>query len=159
MSPHKRMGKNLHCIDSANSSSTTKVALKCSDYFVLVRYLVPISTHQVENIFKLTYISIQLVRVRFWPPRLSMGCQFIYYSEALLHSVLFSKGLNEIVYCCTLQSVNLFSSWVVRNNCLGIKSFPIRKIYRYFLVSFVFSFGFWAFISLLTEVNTKGKSA
>ena len=96
------MGKNLNCIDSANSRSSTKVALKGSDYFVLVRYLVPISTHQVENIFKLTYISIQLVRVRFWPPRLSMGCQFIYYSEALnsrSFSAKVSMRLSTVAEC------------------------------------------------------------
>ena len=120
------MGKNLHCIDSAISRSTTEVALKCSDYFVLVRYLVPISTHQVENIFKLTYISIQLVRVRFWPPRLSMGCQFIYYSEALTRyysrsfSAKVSMRLSTVAECDLILllscSEQLFRNKIISNS-------------------------------------------
>ena len=46
--------------------------------------------------------------------------------------------------CLLLQSVISFSSWVVRNNCLGIKSFPFwnKEISTDFLESFVFSFSF-----------------
>ena len=138
------MGKNLNCIDSANSRSSTKVALKGSDYFVLVRYLVPISTHQVENIFKLTYISIQLVRVRFWPPRLSMGCQFIYYSEAFNYTRSFSAKVSmrlSTVAECDLIFLLSCSEQLFRNKIIS-NSKNMYKIFSFILCLFVWLLGF-----------------